>query len=227
MIMQVPETILGTAVATAMLPTLAEVAARKEWAAFRTTIEKAARVFIVLTLPIAAVLAVAIEPLVQAVFGLQPETSALLSWTARAYLLTLTGFSLQEVAARAFYARKEPYYPLFGVLLRLALFLGIGAAGVMWFRDVGAPILALAEIALLVESIVLFMWLGHRLQDGLHVWGAVRNGMVAALCGGGVTLAVMSFAPLPAWPAALLGLGGGSLVALALVRKEAALLLRL
>ena len=57
MIMQVPETILGTAIATAMLPALSELAARGDWAEFRSTIERALRVLISLTIPIAAVMA--------------------------------------------------------------------------------------------------------------------------------------------------------------------------
>src|SRR5204862_3382855 len=52
MIMQVPETLIGTAIATAMLPTLAELAARADWAGFRSTIEHALRVLISLTIPI-------------------------------------------------------------------------------------------------------------------------------------------------------------------------------
>ena len=56
MIMQVPETILGTAIATAMLPAISELAARGDWAGFRSTIERALRVLIALTVPIAAVM---------------------------------------------------------------------------------------------------------------------------------------------------------------------------
>ena len=37
--MQVPETLLGTAIATAMLPTLAEFAARQDWISFRITVQ--------------------------------------------------------------------------------------------------------------------------------------------------------------------------------------------
>ena len=74
----------------------------------------------------AAVLAAGVNPLVRAVFGFDAETSSLITWTTRAYLLTLTGFSIQEVAARSFYARKEPMFPLYAVGLRLAIFLLIG-----------------------------------------------------------------------------------------------------
>ncbi len=103
MIMQVPETLLGTAIATAMLPTLAEFAARADWNGFRLAIERALRVLIALTIPVAAVLAAGINPLVRAVFGFDAATSTLITWTTRAYLLTLTGYAIQEIAARSFY----------------------------------------------------------------------------------------------------------------------------
>ena len=106
MIMQVPETLLGTAIATAMLPTLAEFASREEWHDFRLAIERALRVLIALTIPVAAVMAAGINPLVRAVFGFDAETSTLITWTTRAYLLTLTGFSIQEIAG-AFFLRAQ------------------------------------------------------------------------------------------------------------------------
>jgi peptidoglycan biosynthesis protein MviN/MurJ (putative lipid II flippase) len=71
---------------------------------------------------LAAVLAAGVNPLVRAVFGFDAETSSLITWTTRAYLLTLTGFSIQEIAARSFYARKEPMFPLYAVMLRLTIF---------------------------------------------------------------------------------------------------------
>src|ERR1044071_3712908 len=75
MIMQVPETLLGTAIATALLPTLAEFAARADWSGFRLAIEKALRILIALTIPVAAVIAAVINPLVRSVFGFDEATS--------------------------------------------------------------------------------------------------------------------------------------------------------
>jgi putative peptidoglycan lipid II flippase len=63
MIMQVPETIIGTAIATALLPTLSEHASRGTWDGFRQTLEKALRILVSLTLPVAAVMAAGIHPL--------------------------------------------------------------------------------------------------------------------------------------------------------------------
>jgi putative peptidoglycan lipid II flippase len=227
MIMQVPETLLGTAIATAMLPTLSELAARADWKEFHLAVEKALRVLIALTIPVAAVLAAGVNPLVRAVFGFDAGTSTLITWTTRVYLLTLTGFSIQEIAARSFYARKEPLFPLYAVILRLGIFIGVGILGLTFFKQIGAPIIAFAEISLLVESIVLFSWLSKRTHEPLHVWSAVIKGLAAALLGGVTTYALALYVPGSAVLTALLGMVGGGLVALPFIWSEIKLLLQL
>jgi len=227
MIMQVPETLLGTAIATALLPTLAELAAKEDWHEFRATIERALRVLIALTLPVAAVMAAGIHPLVRAVFGFGEETSTLITWTTRAYLLTLTGFSIQEIAARSFYARKEPMFPLYAVLIRLAIFISMGIAGITFLRHVGAPIIAFAEIALLVESIILFTWLSRRMHEPIIVWSAVGKGVVAALIGGVTAYGLAVIVPGSAILTALLGMIVGGLICIPIILPEIKLLLKL
>ena len=227
MIMQVPETMLGTAIATAMLPTLAELAAREDWAGFRSTIERALRVLIALTIPIAAVTAAGINPLVRVVFGFNQDTSTLITWTTRAYLLTLTGFSIQEVAARSFYARKEPMFPLYAVILRLAMFIGIGYLGIAFFKPLGAPIIAFAEIALLIESIILFSWLSNKMHEPLVVWSAVGKGIAAALIGGVAAYSFAVIVPGSAVLTALLGMLIGGLICIPIIGSEIKLFLRL
>ena len=221
MIMQVPETILGTAIATAMLPALSELAARGDWAGFRSTIERALRVLISLTIPIAAVMAAGIHPLVRGVFGFDEVTSTLITWTTRAYLMTLTGYAIHEIAARSFYARKEPMFPLYAVLLRLVMFLGIGFIGLRFFKEIGAPIIAFAEIALLVEAIILFGWLSKRTHESIHVNGAVVKGLIAAVIGGAITYAVALYLPGGAIVTALIGMIVGGGIALAIVWTDA------
>jgi putative peptidoglycan lipid II flippase len=227
MIMQVPETIIGTAIATAMLPTLAEFAARADWVGFRSTIERALRVLIALTIPIAAVMAAGINPLVHAVFDFPESISQLLTWTTRAYLLTLTGFTIHEVAARAFYARKEPWFPFFAVVLRLVIFLAIGITGVLAFHSIGAPMIAIAEIALLIEAIVLFTWLSNRTHEPIRVEGAVLRGLVAALIGGVAAYLIAWLVPGGAITTAVLGMSVGGIIALPIIWPEVRLLFKL
>lgn len=227
MIMQVPETLLGTAIATAMLPTLSELAARADWSGFHLAIEKALRVLIALTIPVAAVMAAGIHPLVRVVFDFDEGTTTLITWTTRAYLLTLTGFSIQEIAARSFYARKEPFFPLYAVILRLGLFIGIGILGFTFFKQIGAPVIAFAEIALLVEAVILFSWLSKRTHAPLQVWSAVLKGFAAAVIGGVIAYALALYLPGSAVLTALLGMLGGGLVALPFIWSEIKLLLNL
>jgi peptidoglycan biosynthesis protein MviN/MurJ (putative lipid II flippase) len=164
---------------------------------------------------------------VRAVFGFDQATSTLITWTTRAYLLTLTGFSIQEIAARSFYARKEPLFPLYAVILRLAIFIAIGILGITFFRSIGAPVIALAEIALLIESIVLFGWLSKRLHKPLDVWSAVSRGVAAALLGGVTAYGLAVIVPGSAVLTALLGMVAGGLVAIPIIWSEIKLLLKL
>ncbi|MBL8091077.1 MAG: murein biosynthesis integral membrane protein MurJ [Anaerolineales bacterium] len=227
MIMQVPETILGTAIATAMLPALSQLASKQDWQNFRATVERALQVLISLTLPVAAVMAAGIHPLVRAVFGFDEATSQLITWTTRAYLATLTGYCIHEIAVRAFYARKEPMFPLYAVLIRLALFLSIGIVGIIFFEDIGAPIIAFAEISLLIEAVILLGWLSKRTHEPIQSGNSIFKGLIAAVVGGVVTYLIALYLPGGAIVTALIGMVIGGLVALAIVWSEAKQLLKL
>ena len=227
MLMQVPETIIGTAIATAMLPTLAELAARQDWVEFRDTIERALRVLIVLMLPAATVMAAGLHPWVQVVFGFDEAQSVLITWTTRAYLLTLTGYAIQEVATRTFYARKLPLYPLVTVVLRVVLYAVIGLSAVRFFRQMGAPVIAFADIALFAESLVLFWLLIRQIQKPLRVWDAILRGLVAALVGGAAAYGLAVFLPGPGYITALAGMVAGAVIAIVIVWKDARLVFRL
>ncbi|MBN8580241.1 MAG: hypothetical protein J0L96_06180 [Anaerolineae bacterium] len=227
MIMQVPETILGTALATALLPTLSELAAKQDWKEFGATVERALRILIALTLPIAAVMAAGINPLVRAIFGFDESITTLLTWTTRAYLATLTGYVIHEVAVRAFYARKEPMIPLYAVLLRLGIFFGFGVLGLTFFPQVGAPIIALAEFALLIEALLLLVWLSRRTHEPLKTNSAVFKGLVAAVVGGIVTYLIALYLPGGAVVTSLIGMIVGGAIALAIVWSEAKQIIKL
>lgn len=226
-IMQIPETILGTAIATAMLPTLAEFASQQNWREFRLAIERALRVLIALMIPVAAVTAAGINPLVRAAFGFGEEMSTLITWTTRAYLITLTGYAIQEIASRSFYARKEPLFPLYSVILRLALFIGIGYLGVTFLKSIGAPAIAFAEIASLVDAIFLFGWLSKRMHEPIVVSSAVIKGLIAAVVGGVTAYLLAIYIPGSAVVTALIGMVVGGLVCLPIIWSEIKLLLKL
>jgi putative peptidoglycan lipid II flippase len=224
LIMQVPETIIGTALGTALLPTLSEHAARKDDSAFEASLARAARVLLAFSLPITVVLAVVIRPYVQAAFAFDAAGTDLVAWATRAYLLGLTGHSLLEVAARAFYARKDARTPLLASLLSTAVFL---VAGIGLFRALGAPGIGLANsLAFTVEALLLLGLLGRRFP------AVVRHGSVmlrilpgSAVAGAAAWLILRGVAaPLPG--ALLASLVGGA-IGIAFLLPELRLIRRL
>jgi putative peptidoglycan lipid II flippase len=220
MIMQVPETLIGTAIATAILPTLAEHASRKEWTAFKEIIEKAMRILIAITLPIAAVMAVGIRPLIELAFNFGESGTDMLTWTLRAYLLVLAGYAIQEVLVRSFYARKEAIVPLYGVLIRIVVYLSLGLLAVFYFPTIGAPAVALAEIAITLEAVILYVWINRKLDEKVIVWSALWRGALAAIVSGAVTFFVASFLPGPGYISAIVGMVIGGLAALPIIYSE-------
>jgi len=227
MIMQVPETLIGTAIAIAILPTLSELAAEQNWADFRLTIEKALRILISLTLPIAAVMAAGLHPLVRGVFGFDEASSTLLTWTARVYLLTLAGYAVQETLVRSFYARQEPWPPVWSVLIRLAIYLGIGISAILFFSRIGAPVIAFAEIAATVEAVILFIWLNRKFPERITVGRTLLKGLAASLIGASAAYSLALMLPGGAIVTALIGMTIGGLIVLPIIWKEIRLLFNL
>jgi len=227
MIMQVPETLFGTAIATALLPSLAEFVAREERTRFQETVEKAVRLLTALVLPVAAVVAVGLRPLVAVAFGFDEAGTALLTWTTRVYLVTLTGYTLQEVMARAFYARKEPWLPFRGVVIRLAIYLAIGVAGVTKLKAIGAPVIALAEISITIEALFMLLWLNRRVPKKITAWLSLGRGLLAAAVSALAAYTLVVYLPGPGYVTALVGMAGGGLLSLVFIWRDVRLLFRL
>lgn len=227
MIMQVPETLIGTAIGTALLPTLSEYIARQEWDAFQATIERAIRVLIAFTLPVSAILALGLRPLLESVFGFNAAGTDLLLWVTRGYLAGLAGQCLLEVAARAFYARKDALTPLLAAGVNLAMYIVVG---IFLFQSMGAPGISLTDsIAFTIQSLLLLILLNRHLDKKFSVQSSIWRAGVAALAGGIVVYTVLFLAPIQISPpmVGLAGLALGALAALPFVLREVKLLLRL
>lgn len=162
-IMQVPETVIGTAIGLTLLPTLAELHARGDRAGVRQALEGALRMTLALTVPITVVLMVLIRPLVQAVFNFDARATELVVAAAQAMLLGLAGHSLLEVAARAYYARQDARTPLVAACGSAAVFVG---AAVLGSRAFGPAGIALANaLAFTLQALALLALLARRERD--------------------------------------------------------------
>ena len=223
-IQQVPETLIGTALAIALLPTLSEIFARGDRELFGQTINRAVRVILALTIPVAALLAIGLEPVIPAVFGFDAQGSMLVLWATRAYLLGLMGHSLLETAARSFYAQQDARTPLYLAALNALVYLGVATSLDHWL---GVPGIALANtVAFTSEALLLLFILNHRFPGVLDVGKTLLRVAIATLAGAAISLAVMQL-ELPALLRALASMGAGGLVVLPFIWPEIKLLIKL
>jgi putative peptidoglycan lipid II flippase len=150
MILQVPETLIGTAIGTALLPTISEMIAKNQRAEFAQTINRVIRVFIALAVPSAILLSIALPPLLDFAFGFDTAGTSLLMWVTRAFLAGLLSHCLLELGARIFFAQQNATIPLIAAAINLIAYV---AFGLMLLNPLEAVGVALADaIAFTAQS---------------------------------------------------------------------------
>lgn len=225
-IMQVPETLIGTAIATALLPTLSELVTDKKLAEFSQVLNRTIKILAATTIFITVILSLCLSPIVENIFGLEGAQNDLLTWTSRAYLFGLLSQCLLEVIASSFYAKQNAILPLIATFIRMVAFLVMAG---LTFKTFGAFGLALADsITITIELLILFYYL-HRSIPG------ILNGLLKSILrfGGGIALSsilvllVFYYIPLPNLPKAILALLLATLIYIPFIKKELTLLLKL
>jgi putative peptidoglycan lipid II flippase len=225
MILQVPETLIGTAIGTAILPTLAEQYTRGELADFARTIERSLRVLLALSVPVAVVLSFGLGPLIEVGFNFGEQGTQLVLWSTRAYMVGLLGQTFLEVASRAFYAQQEARIPLLASGLNLALYV-LMAATIL--RPIGAPGNALAiSVCFTLEALFLLVLLQRRLSERLSVVGSLARTVVGAILGGALVYMMLNAIPLPRLPLSLAAMGVGAVAFLPFIWREVRFLFQL
>ena len=185
MLQQVPETLIGTAIGTALLPTLSEYFAADQKEAFQKTIQKAVRVLTALTLPVAAVMAIGLRPLLSLAFDFGTNGTQLLVWVTAAFLLGLMGHSLKEVGARSFLARQNALIPLMTAAINVVLYVIIGW---LLYRPLGAPGIALTDsLVFTTEAVLLLVLLNHKMTSPVKLDSSWLRALAATLTAGLVT----------------------------------------
>ncbi len=211
-VMQVPETVIGTALGIAILPTLAEHFALGDDEGFQNRVSRALRAMLALTLPAGFLLMVTVRPLVQAAFNFGARGTDLVVWASRAYLIGLVGHTLLEIAGRSFYARQDARTPLFASILSAATFT---LCGVLLFRSLGATGIGLSNsLAFTIEAAFLLILLARTFPR------VVRQGRTAARIALGTALstalafAAVTWLPVSPLIASLiaLALGGAAII---------------
>jgi putative peptidoglycan lipid II flippase len=178
--MQLPESLIGTALGTALLPTLSEQISGEDLPGFQSTLEKTIRILVGLTIPLAVILSLELEPIIY-LLGFDTAGTTLVLWTVRAYLVGLVGHSLLEVAARAFYARQNAVTPLIASGAAMLTFLVLA---VPLSSSWGAPGIGLANsLAYTGEALLLFYLLYRVMPYHPRLRGTLLRAVGATLSG--------------------------------------------
>ncbi len=207
--MQLPESLIGTALGTALLPSLSEQIVNNDTNGFRSTLEKSIRVITGLTLPITLILAVNLGPLIK-VLGFDEAGTTLVLWTTRAFLAGLVGHSLLEVAARSFYAQHNAKTPLIASGLTLVAF---ALLAIPLSRRFGAPGIGLANsLAYTGEKLLLFFLLYRIMPFHPRMKSTLLRSLAACISGVGLSVLLQNLVGTPTSILASLGVTSGILI---------------
>ncbi len=225
--MQVPETLIGTAIATVLLPTLSEQVTRGQDQAFHDTLNRALRILLAFTLPVMVLVGVGVRPVID-ILGFDQAGADLVAWVTRAYLLGLLGHSLLEVAVRAFYAQQDARTPLKIYWAGVLVFFGLAFA-LAWL--IGPAGIALANAVVFTGiAFILLRLLNRRYPSIIQVRGTLGRVLLACLAAGLVTAGLLWIGeslPVPGALVGLLAMGGGVLAAVPFIWPEIKLLLKM
>jgi putative peptidoglycan lipid II flippase len=187
-LMQIPETLIGTAMGTVIFPTLAALSELKDENGKRDAMSGALRFILIAAIPSAIGLVLVGHTGLSLLEGRAFDSAAteLVYSTLRFFSLGLVVHSVLEVVARSFYADKDTYTPLWAALagaavnLTLSLLLTgmsvgdfLSNTGTLDSANVGY--LALANSAGFGFEVLLLLWLLHRRWNGIGANALART----------------------------------------------------
>ena len=189
-LMQIPQTLLGTALGTVIFPTLASLSELDDEAGKRASFAGALRMLIVTCLPAMAALLILGQPLLSLLEGgaFDADSTQLVFSCLLFFAIALLAHSALEVVARSFYAEKDTLTPLWAALLGAAvnLIAALLLSGLLFGAahrgNVGG--LALANsLGVILEVSLLLFWLRRRWGD-IHqsaLWQTTARAALATL----------------------------------------------
>ncbi len=174
-IWQVPESLIGTAIALAVFPTLSALAAQGALDKLWRTFNRSMGIILALAIPGAIVTILLAQQLIRLLFqggAFQSTSTDTVTGILQLYAIAIVGESALELVARLFYARHDSLTPMFVALgsmfLRAALMFA-------WVETMGARGLALAyAIGVTAEAGTLYL-VAHRRLAGANPSPAIAS----------------------------------------------------
>lgn len=174
-LLQVPLGLVSTAVSMAILPTISRYAERAEWSAYRRMVATGLNVSVLLTLPVAAALAVLAAPVVELLFVHGAFRQADAQATITAFWLfapQLPFAAADQILINAFYAMHDTRTPNVVYFVVAVIWATVAIPGVHLF---GWPALVAANtIQNCAHAVILFVLLRRR-QPEMAAQGIGRS----------------------------------------------------
>ena len=126
--MNMPWTMIGTAIGIAVFPTMAALAAEKNLDAQKKATSGAMRAILTLAIPAAAGLIILGTPIIQILFEggeFTPESTQMVYYALKFYTVALITQSMLEVVVRTFASQQDTYTPLYISIFTTALNIGL------------------------------------------------------------------------------------------------------
>ncbi len=218
MIMQVPETLIGTAIGTALLPTLSEYAVKEQWTEFTKVISRSIRILTALTIPIFIILSLGLRPLIALAFGFDPAGTDLILNVSRAFLFGLIAHSIIEVGARSFYSIQNAKIPLIASAVTAIVFIISGILTTNRFGAVG--IAASVSIAFMVEMLLLIYLLLRKFHFNLAVTPTLIRTILASLAAAILMTAISLIKPIDSAVMSILSMAVAGAAVILISRKD-------
>jgi putative peptidoglycan lipid II flippase len=226
-LMQMPQTIIGSAIGIVLFPTLAELAAQHNIAGLRHTMALTVRIMLALTIPAAVGLIVLGRPIIQVMFErgeFGPDSTAAVFWALQFWALALIGHSLLEVVNRTFYAQKDTVTPLLTSLVSMGINLGL--ALLLYQTVLGVGGLALSNGVAVTIEVLIMLFIANRRLHGVESREIINTLVRTLLAAGAMALAVLAITFMIGPGQPIITIVGGGMLGLA-VYLGAGWLLRL
>ncbi|MCB9433273.1 MAG: murein biosynthesis integral membrane protein MurJ [Ardenticatenaceae bacterium] len=209
-LMQLPETLFGTAIALVVFPTLAELFNEGDMAGLKQTAVNTLSIIWTLTIPCAAGLVLLGQPAISFLLeggNFTAQSTRLVYSILVVFSVRIVSEATLEVVARLFYARHNTRIPMFAYLgwLAVTVFLAY-----LFVDDWGVAGLALATtVAFTLLSAVLF-WLNHRALGDLWNRRLGLSAVRAILATAGMSLVIVAISQFVTSPLLFLAAGTAS-----------------
>jgi putative peptidoglycan lipid II flippase len=211
-LMQMPQTIIGSAIGIVLFPTMAELAARRDLAGLRRTTSQALRIILALSIPAMVGLIVLGRPIIQVMFErgeFGPDSTAAVYQSLQFWAVALVGHCALEVVNRLFYAQKDTTTPLLGALAGMIVNLGLALA---LYQTLGVGGLALANGIAVTVEVLLLLVIAHRRMAGVEVNSMLHTLLRTLLAAGAMGAAIVLFTTLlRSLSPLMIAAGGGAL----------------